>query len=87
MFKTGKDPLVVIEELGMKKLNDPKKINNIIDEIISKNPNCVQEFSKGNKKIVDFLVGKVMVSTNKSVNAKDAKIMIQQKLKEKLDEK
>jgi len=76
MFKTGKDPETIIEEKSLKIISDNKILKAILEEIIAKNPDAVNQIKAGESRPVDFLMGKVMKKTKGKADPKKIKKMI-----------
>ena len=70
MSKTGKEPQQIVEEKGLIQINDKAKILLIVDEVIKNNPQNVEKFKAGNKKLLGFFVGQVLKATNGKANPK-----------------
>ena len=70
MSKNGDNPLQIVEEKGLIQISDPSIILPIIDEIIAKNPDNVEKFKAGNKKLLGFFVGQVLKNTGGKANPK-----------------
>ncbi|MTI59704.1 MAG: Asp-tRNA(Asn)/Glu-tRNA(Gln) amidotransferase subunit GatB [Firmicutes bacterium] len=80
MFKTGKDPETIVEEKGLKQISDESKIEEIVDQVISENPEAVEDIKSGKGKAIGFLVGQVMKETRGKANPG----MVNQLLRDKL---
>ncbi|QTL99030.1 Asp-tRNA(Asn)/Glu-tRNA(Gln) amidotransferase subunit GatB [Iocasia frigidifontis] len=80
MFKTGKDPETIVEEKGLKQISDESKIEEIVDQVISDNPEAVEDIKSGKGKAIGFLVGQVMKETRGKANPG----MVNQLLRDKL---
>lgn len=63
MFRTGADPSHIIEEKNLSKFTDLTAIENIIKEVICKNPKPVEDYKKGKENAIQFLAGQVMAQT------------------------
>ena len=63
MFETGGDPSNIIRERGLTELKDESEIEGIIDSVIDDNPKAVDDYKKGKKASVKFLVGQTMRKT------------------------
>jgi len=68
MAQSGKNPIQIVEEKGLVQISDPAQILPIIDEIITKNPENVEKFKAGNKKLLGFFVGQVLKATGGKAN-------------------
>jgi aspartyl-tRNA(Asn)/glutamyl-tRNA(Gln) amidotransferase subunit B len=60
MFKTGKQPAIIIAELGLEPISGADEIGAIADRIIEAHPKPVSEFRAGKKEAMKFLVGQAM---------------------------
>jgi len=63
MAKSGQNPIDIVEERGLKQISDPDILLPIIDEVISKNPQNVEKYRNGNRKLFGFFVGQVLKAT------------------------
>ncbi len=63
MFETKADPSHIIEEKGLTQLTDTGEIEDIIKQVISKNPKAVEDYRKGKENALQFLAGQVMAAT------------------------
>ena len=68
MFKTGADPSHIIEEKELDQITDTSEIENIIKEVISKNPKAVEDYQKGKENAFQFLIGQIMAKTKNKAN-------------------
>lgn len=68
MFKTGIDPTHVIETKNLKQVGDVVTLGTIVDEVIEKNPQPVEDYKKGKEASLQFLVGQVMKKTEGKAN-------------------
>jgi len=73
MTETGADPDHIIEEKGLLQLNDPDEISKFAKEVIAANIKPVEDYKKGNKNSLQFLLGQVMAKTKGKANPKTAK--------------
>ena len=81
LVKTGKNPKQIVEEKGLVQISDPAVISAIIDEVIEKNPDNVEKFKAGNKKLLGFFVGQVLKTTGGKANPKVVNELVAEKLK------
>ena len=68
MVKSGNDPKKIIESKGMKQQSDPKELEKIINEILIKNKDKVDQYKAGKEKLFGFFVGQVMKSSGGKAN-------------------
>ncbi len=69
IWDSNEDPGEIVEKQGLKALSDDTEIRKIVEEIISKNPNAVNDYKSGNKKALAFFVGQTMKATQGKANA------------------
>ena len=60
MVESGDDPKKIIESKGMKQQSDPKELEKMINEILLKNKDKVDQYKSGKEKLFGFFVGQVM---------------------------
>ncbi len=80
MFETGKLPQVIVEEKGLTQIVDRESLLKFVDQAILENPQAVEDFKKGKKQAIGFLVGQVMKLSRGKANPQ----MVTQILTEKL---
>jgi aspartyl-tRNA(Asn)/glutamyl-tRNA(Gln) amidotransferase subunit B len=71
----------IIEAKGLKQITDTGAIEAIIDQIISDNPNQVEQYLSGKDKVFGFFVGQVMKATQGKANPGEVNKMLKGKLK------
>ncbi len=81
MWESGKDAGTIVEEKGLKQISDSGAIEALIDDIIAKSPEQVEQYKAGdNPKVVGWFVGQVMKASQGKANPG----MVNQLLKQKL---
>ncbi|MBH5320234.1 Asp-tRNA(Asn)/Glu-tRNA(Gln) amidotransferase subunit GatB [Paenibacillus sp. GSMTC-2017] len=68
MLESGKLPAKIVEEQGLVQISDEGAILAIVDAIIEKNPQSVEDFRAGKEKAIGFLVGQIMKETRGKAN-------------------
>ena len=68
MLETGDNPKKIIESKGLKQQSDPKELEKMIDEILIKNKDKVDQYKSGKEKLFGFFVGQVMKSSGGKAN-------------------
>jgi len=68
MVETGKDPKKIVEEQGLVQISDEGALKAIVDEVMAKNPQVIDDYKAGNERAVGFLVGQVMKQTKGKAN-------------------
>ena len=77
---TDKDPERVVDERGMRQVTDTAALEPIVDEVLARCTNQVQQYHDGNKKVIGFLVGQCMKAAKGSGNPKLFNQLLAQKL-------
>ncbi len=81
MFKTGKDPAVIIEEKELLQVSDEGEILKVILEVIDENPVPVQQFKEGKEQVVGFLMGQIMRKTKGKAKPDSAMKILKERLR------
>ena len=68
MVKTGHDPEMIIEQNHMKQISSPDEIRAIVNTILEKNPQSIEDYKNGKDRAVGFLVGQIMKATGGQAN-------------------
>jgi aspartyl-tRNA(Asn)/glutamyl-tRNA(Gln) amidotransferase subunit B len=80
MYKSGKDPAVIVEEKGLKQVTDIGAIEKIVDEVIAENPDNVAGYKAGKDKLFGFFVGQVMKKSQGKANPAIINDLLKKKL-------
>ena len=80
MIDGDRDPKKIIEEKNLKQESDPKEIEKIVLEIISKNKDKVEQYKSGKEKLFGFFVGQVMKLSGGKANPKLVNNILKKKL-------
>ncbi len=67
---TELDPEKVVDERGMRQTTDTATLEPIVDEVLGRCVDQVQQYHDGNKKVIGFLVGQCMKAAKGSGNPK-----------------
>ena len=67
---TDKDPERVVDECGMRQVTDTAALEPIVDEVLARCTDQVQQYYDGNKKVVGYLVGQCMKASRGTGNPK-----------------
>ena len=70
----------IIQSKGLKQVTDTGAIEKIIDDIITANPQQVEQFRSGKDKVFGFFVGQVMKQTQGKANPKQVNELLKKKL-------
>lgn len=75
-----KIPSVIVEEKGLKQVNDTGAIEALIDEVIAANPDKVAEIKAGKDKLKGWFVGQVMAKSQGKANPGQVNSILSKKL-------
>tara|TARA_B100001146_G_scaffold140699_1_gene123397 strand:- start:103 stop:864 length:762 start_codon:yes stop_codon:yes gene_type:complete len=76
-----KDPKKIIEEEGLTQQSDPKQLEKIILEMLSKNQDKVIQYQSGKEKLFGYFVGEVMKISKGKANPNLVNQILKNKLK------
>ena len=74
----------VIEEKGLKLINDDETLIAMIKDILKKNPQQHEQYLSGKDKLFGFFVGQVMKESQGKANPEKTNDLIRKLIKEKL---
>jgi aspartyl-tRNA(Asn)/glutamyl-tRNA(Gln) amidotransferase subunit B len=80
MFHTGKDPAAIVEEKGLRQIDDSDEILALVQRIVAENPKPVADYRGGNTKAMTFFVGQVMKATKGKANPKTVNELVKAEL-------
>jgi aspartyl-tRNA(Asn)/glutamyl-tRNA(Gln) amidotransferase subunit B len=80
MLKENKKPLDIVKTKNLLQITDTTEIAGIIDDVLSKFPNEVQEFLTGKEKVFGFFIGKIMKETKGKANPKIVNELLREKI-------
>jgi aspartyl-tRNA(Asn)/glutamyl-tRNA(Gln) amidotransferase subunit B len=76
MFESGEDPESIIDQRGLMPIQDEERLERIMNEVISENPEAVNKIKEGMTNPIDFLIGQVMKKTEGKANPKKVRELI-----------
>lgn len=80
MIQSGKQPAAIIEEKGLKQVNDSDALNAIADQLINQFPDKVEAYRSGKKGLIGFFVGQAMKASQGKANPQMVKELLMEKL-------
>ena len=80
VFASGADPEKLVRDKGLGQISDSGELERVVDEVISENPDEVQKYQQGRKKLMSFFVGQVMKKTGGQANPGLVNELINRKL-------
>ena len=72
----------VIEEKGLMQISSSDELEKLVEDVIAKNPQSVEDYKAGKTQSAGFLMGQVMKLSNGKANPKIAKELVDKKLSE-----
>lgn len=83
MFDNGKEPRLLVKELGLEQISDEDVISEIVRKVIKDNPKSVEDYMSGKDKAIGFLIGQTMKASRGKGNPKIVNKIINNILKKK----
>lgn len=80
LLTKGGSPQKIVEKKGLIQISDVGELEKIIDEVLAANPQEVEKYRGGKKKLKGFFVGQVMKQTSGRAEPKLTNQLISQKL-------
>ncbi len=81
MVNTGKTPVQIVDEQGLKQISDEGLIVAAVEQVIAANPDKVAEYRNGKDKLFGFFVGQVMKATQGKANPQKLNELLRAKLR------
>jgi len=82
MVLSGKKANEIVSEKGIKQISDHSEIEEIVREVIERNPNEASRYGAGEQKLLGFFIGQVMKASKGKANPR----LVNDTLKKKLSE-
>lgn len=80
MFDSGKKPSVIASERGIGVISTEKNLGKMVDEVIAENKKAVEDFKRGKKESLSYLLGQVMRKTEGKTDPGQIRDILLQKL-------
>jgi len=80
MVNTGKTPIDIVAEQGLRQISDDGAIIAAIDAVIAANSSKADEYRAGKDKLLGFFVGQVMKATQGKANPQRLNELLREKL-------
>jgi aspartyl-tRNA(Asn)/glutamyl-tRNA(Gln) amidotransferase subunit B len=81
MFDTGRPPLNIVDELGLRQISDTDQLIAVARQVLMDNPGPAEQFKAGKEATLKFLVGQVMKTTRGKANPQLAEQALREQLK------
>lgn len=79
-FETGKSPLTIIEEQGLKQISNTDELAQVIDDLLADNADQVERYRSGKTGLMGWFVGQVMAKTQGKANPKAVNELLENRL-------
>lgn len=81
MAQSGEPPQKIVAQKGLVQISDEDALEDAVDQVVSDNPDEVERYRGGDKKLLGFFMGQIMKATQGKANPK----LVNQLLRDKLD--
>lgn len=81
LFESDQGSEAIVEQFGFKQVSDTEALETIVDEILSANPQAIDDFKNGTAKALGFLIGQAMQASQGKANPKLVKELLMQRLR------
>jgi aspartyl-tRNA(Asn)/glutamyl-tRNA(Gln) amidotransferase subunit B len=71
----------IIEAKGLKQVTDSGAIESLADEVITNNPDQVQQFKDGKEQVLGYLVGQAMKLSQGKANPEQVNQLLREKIR------
>jgi len=82
MWETGRPASAIVEERGLKQISDTGALESLVEELLTGEPDKVEEYRAGRTKLLGFFVGQVMKATGGKANPKVVNELLRARLEE-----
>src|SRR5215475_12405744 len=79
VWKKGGDPVAIVKKGGMEQVTDLSAIEKVVDDIVGKNPDKVEQ-ARSNPKLIGWFVGQVMKASGGKANPQAVNDLLKRKL-------
>ncbi|XPV75205.1 MAG: Asp-tRNA(Asn)/Glu-tRNA(Gln) amidotransferase subunit GatB [Desulfovibrio sp.] len=80
LFTEGLDPEKYVKDKGMVQISDSSALETAVDKVIADNPDEVEAFKGGKKKLMSFFIGQIMRETKGQANPGIVSKLLNEKL-------
>jgi len=80
LFESDQSSEAIVEQFGFKQVSDTGALETIVDEILSANPQAIDDFKNGTAKALGFLIGQAMQASQVKANPRLVKELLMQRL-------
>lgn len=65
MFRSGKEPEMLVDELGLRQISDEDVIVELVKKVLDQNKKSVEDYKNGKSNALGFLVGQCIAFPSK----------------------
>jgi len=80
LFETNQTTAQIIDDKGLAQVSDDGELEQLITEVLEKNPAVVEQIQNGDHKAVGFLIGETMKASRGKANPKKVGTILQRRL-------
>lgn len=80
MYRTGRGAALIVEEEGLKQISDDGELDRLVDALIAKNPEPVEQYRAGKRETIGWFVGQIMKATQGKANPKSVNELLRDRL-------
>jgi aspartyl-tRNA(Asn)/glutamyl-tRNA(Gln) amidotransferase subunit B len=80
MLKANNKPIEIVKSKNLLQITDTAAISGVVDNVLSKFPNEVEEYLNGKEKVFGFFIGKIMQETKGKANPKIVNELLREKI-------
>lgn len=80
MIESGGKPADIVEEAGLRQLQDSADLVPIVESVLAEFPDKVEEYRKGKHGLLGFFTGQVMRETRGAANPQTVKTLLEERL-------
>ena len=81
MIESRRSAAEIIRAQGLAQISDADELESVVDDVLASNCKAAEDFRKGKKNVLGFLVGQVMRQTKGKANPKLVNDLLQKKLR------
>ncbi len=80
MFENGDSPAIVLDREGLRQISDTAALEQIVVDVLAKNPKQVEQYKSGKTAVMGFLVGQIMKASRGQANPAAVNKLLKEKL-------
>ena len=82
IFQSNEDPEKLAKERNLMQISDSSLLEEVVDEVISENPESIEDIKNGKDRAFGFLVGQAMKKTKGKGNPVEINALLKEKIGE-----